>query len=200
MTQPWIPRRLQIALATTLITTLASNVALDVYQLVREPVRELAGLREFIPAEQGKITLAVIPEMRRSERERFLFFFGRTYYLTTYRIELENQNALGPVDGRLVVSCRRGRVTNFEGHALLDPLPAAGGPAGPVFRARRYRDALETFAMDLRLPPPGARLSAHVTVVSKGSFVDPREVVVQLGHPGGVLSVEPNATVWTGVE
>lgn len=200
MTTTWFPRRLQIAFATALITALSANLAIDAYQLARGTVKELADVRALVPAEQGKITLAVVPESRRTVRERFLFFFGRTYYLTTYRIEIENANAIPPIEGRLVVDCSDGRVTGFEEHPLLDPQPAPGGRAGRVFAARRYRDAIDPFAIDLRLPPPSAKLCATLTVVSKGSFVEDGEVTVELGHPGGVLRTEPIEAVWTSVE
>jgi len=200
MTTPWFPRRFQVAFATALITTLTANLVVDVYQLARGTVRELADVRALVPAAQGKITLVVVPETRRTVRERFLIFFGRTVYLTTYRIEIENENAIPPVEGRLVVDCARGRVTAFEEHPLLDPRPAAGGRSGRSFLAQRYRDALDRFAIDLRLPPPGATLCSSLTVVARGSFVEDDEIAVELGHPGGVLSAEPSAAVWKSIE
>jgi len=196
---PWLSRRLQFVLLAALATTLAANLAVDAYQLARGTVREFADVRELVPAAQGEMTLVVVPESRRTVRERFLFFFGRTYYLVTYRIEIGNTNAIPPVDGRLVVDCARGRVIAFVQHPLLDPQPAAG-PTDPGFRAERYRDALDPFATDLRLPPPGARLCAALTVVSRDSFVGGREVLVELGHPGGVLGATASAAVWTNAD
>lgn len=200
MPTPWIPRRLQIAFLAALIAALTANFVADVYQLARGTVKELADVRTLVPAEQGKITLAVVPESRRTVRERFLIFFGKTYYLTTYRIEIENHNAIPPIDGRLVVDCARGRVTGFEEHPLLDPQPAPGGRAGRTFAAGCYADAVDPFAIDLRLPPPSAKLCASLTVVSKNSFVDGSELVVELGHPGGVLRAAPLDAVWTSAE
>ena len=200
MSTPWFPRRLQVAFATALITTLTASIVVDVYQLARGSVRELADVRTLVPAEQGKITLAVVPESRRTVRERFLFFFGHTYYLTTYRIEIENKNAIAPIDGRLVVECASARVTAYEEHPLLDPTSASGGRAGRSFVAERYRDAVDPFAIDLRLPPPTARLSASLTVISRHSFADDGEVTVELGHPGGILRAEPPVAVWTSTE
>lgn len=200
MSTPWFPRRFRIALATALITTLTANLVVDVYQLARGTVKELADVRALVPAPEGKIMLALVPESRRTVRERFLLFFGRTYYLTTYRIEIENKNAIPPIDGRLVVECTRGRVTAFEQHPLLDPRPAPAGRAGRAFEAHRYAEALDPFVFDLRLPPPSARLCATLTVISKGSFVAGGELVVELGHPGGVLRAESIEPVWTSAE
>lgn len=200
MTTPWFSRRLQIAFAAALIAALTANFVADIYELARGTVKELADVRTLVPAEQGKITLAVVPESRRAVRERFLVFFGKTYYLTTYRIEIENTNAISPIDGRLVVDCARGRVTGFEEHPLLDPQPAEGGRAGRSFAARRYSDAVDPFTIDVRLPPPSARLCASLTIVSKSSFVDGGEIAVELGHPGGVLRAAPVDAVWTSAQ
>lgn len=66
--------------------------------------------------------------------------------------------------------------------------------------AGRYADAVDPFAIDLRLPPPSAKLCASLTIVSRSSFIDGGELVVELGHPGGVLRAAPVAAVWTSAE
>jgi len=195
MFDPGVSRRVQVGVLTIALGALATNAVHDLYELTRGTLKEVATVPA--PVEKvGELVLSVVPLSRRVERERIFLFFHRRTYLTTYRVELENRDLESARGGRLVVSSSAGRVLAFEAHALLDPDSATGGAAGIRHESTTFAAAPQTFAIDLRLPPPGAVLGATVTIGERGQHVAEQDLVLELGHDGGVLRATPVPVVW----
>jgi hypothetical protein len=175
---------------------LATKVAIDLYELSLSGLREVASVTTPDVEEPGEIVLSVVPVARRVERERWLFFFHRRSFETTYRIELENRDVEAPRGGRLVVTCAAGRIVEFSPHPLLAPGPAEGGLVDGSFSSGSFATAPMEHVFDLLLPPPGAVLDALVTVRARSQHVGAQDFAVELGHDGGVLRATPVSVEW----